>query len=212
MKKVKAAPKSKKSNNNKPKSKSKRVLGSMKRLAKGLVKAMAPKSIKKPQTKTAPKAPAKVVKAVAHAKVEAKPISKKTGPVPPTKIAVAPKAIDKKDLKSGKGAPMVAAVLAKPLTKPAKVEKTGKIGKMTAAQHAEHMEKMCRENGCENQSTTKGYCRLDYIKNWKKIKRKEMILKEGKLNQYIEELVSKYPDKYIDVIRQDLSTEVNSRK
>ena len=39
-----------------------------------------------------------------------------------------------------------------------------------------------------------------------------MILKEGKLNQYIEELVSKYPDKYIDVIRQDLSTEVNFSK
>jgi hypothetical protein len=39
-----------------------------------------------------------------------------------------------------------------------------------------------------------------------------MILKEGKLNQYIEELVSKYPDKYIDVIRQDLSTEVNFNK
>ncbi|NDG84717.1 MAG: hypothetical protein EBX52_06720 [Proteobacteria bacterium] len=71
---------------------------------------------------------------------------------------------------------------------------------------------MCRESGCENQATTKGYCRLDYIKNWKKIKRKEMILKEGKLNQYIEELVSKYPDKYIEVIRQDLSTEVNFTK
>jgi uncharacterized protein YihD (DUF1040 family) len=71
---------------------------------------------------------------------------------------------------------------------------------------------MCRELACENMATTKGYCRLDYIKNWKKIKRKEMILKEGKLNQYIEELVGKYPDKYIDVIRQDLSTEVNFNK
>ena len=71
---------------------------------------------------------------------------------------------------------------------------------------------MCRENACENVATTKGYCRLDYIKNWKKIKRKEMILKEGKLNQYIEELVGKYPDKYIDIIRQDLSTEVNFNK
>ncbi len=75
-----------------------------------------------------------------------------------------------------------------------------------------HYEKHCRENGCENLATTKGYCRLDYIKNWKKIKRKEMILKEGKLNQYIEELVGKYPDKYIDVIRQDLSSEVNFNK
>jgi len=38
-----------------------------------------------------------------------------------------------------------------------------------------------------------------------KIKRKELILREKKLNQYIEELVAKYPDKYIEAIRQDLA-------
>ena len=64
---------------------------------------------------------------------------------------------------------------------------------------------MCREIACELVSTTAGYCRLHYIKNWKKIKRKEIILREKKLNQYIEELVAKYPDKYIEAIRADLS-------
>ena len=64
----------------------------------------------------------------------------------------------------------------------------------------------CREVACESLATTSGYCRLHYIKNWKKIKRKELILKEGKLNQYIEELVAKYPDKYIEAIKMDLST------
>ena len=44
-------------------------------------------------------------------------------------------------------------------------------------------------------------------KNWKKIKRKEAILATGQLNNYVEELVSKYPDRYLDVIRQDLSSE-----
>jgi hypothetical protein len=38
------------------------------------------------------------------------------------------------------------------------------------------------------------------------------MLQEGKLNQYIEELVSKYPEKYVEVIRQDLSSEVNFNK
>jgi hypothetical protein len=66
-------------------------------------------------------------------------------------------------------------------------------------------EEVCREVACEGLSTSGGYCRLHYIKNWKKIKRKELILKEGKLNQYIEELVAKYPDKYIEAIRQDLA-------
>lgn len=68
-------------------------------------------------------------------------------------------------------------------------------------------EAVCREVACEGLATTGGYCRLHYIKNWKKIKRKEQILSEGKLNQYIEELVVKYPDKYIEAIRQDLSSE-----
>ncbi len=65
----------------------------------------------------------------------------------------------------------------------------------------------CREIACESSSTTAGYCRLHYIKNWRKIKRKEMILREKKLNQYIEELVSKYPDKYLESIRMDLADE-----
>ena len=63
---------------------------------------------------------------------------------------------------------------------------------------------VCREVACEGLATALGYCRLHYIKNWKKIKRKEVILRERKLNQYIEELVNKYPEKYIEAIRQDL--------
>lgn len=71
---------------------------------------------------------------------------------------------------------------------------------------------VCREVACELMATTGGYCRMHYIKNWKKIKRKEMILKERKLNGYIEELVSKYPDKYIEAIRQDLASEKDFAK
>lgn len=64
---------------------------------------------------------------------------------------------------------------------------------------------ICREVACESLQTSGGYCRLHYIKNWKKIQRKAIILREKKLNQYIEELVAKYPDKYIEAIRQDLA-------
>src|SRR5690606_34235202 len=49
---------------------------------------------------------------------------------------------------------------------------------------------ICREVGCESLATSGGYCRLHYIRNWKRIKRRELILKEGKLNRYIEELVA----------------------
>jgi uncharacterized protein YihD (DUF1040 family) len=37
-------------------------------------------------------------------------------------------------------------------------------------------------------------------------------LKEGKLNQYIEELLAKYPDKYIEAIRQDLANDKDFAK
>jgi len=73
-------------------------------------------------------------------------------------------------------------------------------------------ETVCREVACEGLATTASYCRLHYIKNWKKIKRKEIILREGKLNQYIEELVVKYPDKYIEAIRQDLASDKDFSK
>ena len=191
---------------------------------------MAPKS-KKPQVKVPTKAPAKsTLKSILKniSKTVTKNITKKSAPVKPAKapkaapvsaktaakkapVKVAPVAKPTaKELKAAaKAAPVIAAVLAKPavagkIAKGAKPAKAPKAGAST--------DRMCRELACENIATTKGYCRLDYIKNWKKIKRKEMILKEGKLNQYIEELVGKYPDKYIDVIRQDLSTEVNFNK
>jgi hypothetical protein len=73
-------------------------------------------------------------------------------------------------------------------------------------------ETVCREVACEGLATSGGYCRLHYIKNWKKVKRKEVILREKKLNQYIEELVLKYPDKYIEAIRQDLANDKDFAK
>jgi hypothetical protein len=108
----------------------------------------------------------------------------------------------------GKGAATKAAAPAPApapaLTKPAKVAKVKGAAKAPRAPRLS-AEEMCREVACESLCTSGGYCRLHYIKNWKKIKRKELILKEGKLNQYIEELVAKYPDKYIEAIRQDLA-------
>jgi hypothetical protein len=204
-------------------------------VAQGMVKAMGAKTTKKSQTKapptmskgkkaTGPKHPPKPpVKAVKPAlKSSVKQTVKPSGKVP------APKAATKASLKPGatarekapKGArnthalnaPVVAVLAPVAKVSKGKGEKAKGSSSKSAAQALMLAERMCRESGCENPSTTKGYCRLDYIKNWKKIKRKEMILKEGKLNQYIEELVSKYPDKYIEVIRQDLSTEVNFTK
>lgn len=93
------------------------------------------------------------------------------------------------------------------------VAKGGKPPKVSAGmQRISSDEAVCREVACEGLATSGGYCRLHYIKNWKKIKRKELILKEKKLNQYIEELVAKYPDKYIEAIKQDLAADKDFAK
>ena len=135
--------------------------------------------------KPAPAAPAAPVKGVKSA---------------PVKPAPGPSAA----LKNAKAA--AAAVAGPALTKTKKV-KAAPVPRTHATD-----ESVCREVACENLATTVGFCRMHYIKNWKKIKRKELILKEGKLNQYIEELVAKYPDKYIEAIRQDLATEKDFAK
>ncbi len=85
-------------------------------------------------------------------------------------------------------------------------------GKSISTAIAVSGDSVCREIACEGLATTAGYCRLHYLKNWKKIKRKELILKERKLNHYIEELVVKYPDKYIEAIRQDLESDKDFAK
>ena len=65
----------------------------------------------------------------------------------------------------------------------------------------------CIEKNCDNPAATLGYCRYHYIKNWKEIKRKQSILAEGKLQLFIEDLVNKYPLKYLEGILSDLADE-----
>ena len=67
----------------------------------------------------------------------------------------------------------------------------------------------CLERGCDNPPTTMGYCRLHYIKRWSDIKKKIKILSEGKLQTFIEELVNKYPPKFIESVLDDLKDEKN---
>ncbi len=62
----------------------------------------------------------------------------------------------------------------------------------------------CLVKGCDNLATTAGHCRLHYIRDWNDIKRKQEILQDGKLQIYIEDLVTKYPLKFINEIVKDL--------
>lgn len=172
---------------------------------------MAPKASakknKKPASKLAKSAPKLMKKLAKAAKkiIAAKPAAKPAKAVPAAKPAmvaapapVAAPVAKAKGKKGMKGSPIQTSILPSGLSK-----RGGGGGVKTRSDMIS--EAVCREVACEGLSTSGGYCRLHYIKNWKKIKRKEIILREGKLNQYIEELVAKYPDKYIEAIRHDLT-------
>lgn len=65
----------------------------------------------------------------------------------------------------------------------------------------------CRVRDCDQLSMVDGYCRYHYLLFWKKIQVRKKILTEGKLERYIEELTSRYPDKFLDMLRKDLRSE-----
>lgn len=65
----------------------------------------------------------------------------------------------------------------------------------------------CRVRDCDQIAAVDSYCRYHYLLLWKKIQVRKKILADGKLERYIDELTSRYPDKFLDVIRRDLRTE-----
>ncbi len=65
----------------------------------------------------------------------------------------------------------------------------------------------CKVRDCDELSAVDGYCRFHYLRLWKKIQLRKKILAGGKLDMYIEELTQRYPDKFVEMIRNDLRTE-----
>lgn len=65
----------------------------------------------------------------------------------------------------------------------------------------------CRSRDCDQVGIVDGYCRYHYLLFWKKIQVRKKILMDGKLERYVEELTSRYPDKFLEMIRRDLRTE-----
>lgn len=171
-----------------------------KELAKVALKGKKPVEIK--AGKKAAPAPAKALKAAA-------PLPQKVKKEAAAPAKAAAKAAVPAKAAEVKGKKPQEVVVVMPASKGAAIlvkDKKGKKGKSAEAAAAAKARR-CREPGCDHDIAMVGYCRLHYIKNWRRIKRKEAILASGQLNNYVEELVNKYPDKYLDVIRQDLATE-----
>ncbi len=67
--------------------------------------------------------------------------------------------------------------------------------------------RLCRVRDCDQVSNVEGYCRYHYLLLWKKIQIRKVILIDGKLEKYVEDLTARYPDKFLEMIRKDLKTE-----
>lgn len=64
--------------------------------------------------------------------------------------------------------------------------------------------KLCKESGCKNIQTTLGFCRFHYLRNWKKIREKQKKKAILSLNKYVDHIMKKNPDSYVETIKQDL--------
>jgi len=157
------------------------------------------KKAKKPaklMAKTPSKATSKPDKSKAL-KVKAKaPLKTPAGKGTTVPLAAAAEKAPGKPLKGKKGAVQEVPLVAAPAEPEAEVILTNADGKQ-----------YCRVHDCDNESTTEGYCRYHYLALWKRNKVKAKILQNGKLDKYIEDLTAKYPDKYLEMLRKDLSSE-----
>lgn len=176
--------------------------------------AKATKAAKAPAAKT--KSTGLVTKAVKGLVETAKRLTATKAAPAPKKAAAGKAAAPAKPVKGAKAAPTPAVVApakgakgkgTAPVAAPAPVAAKGKKAKGEGSSKKASLLNSCREVACESTPTSAGYCRPHYIKNWKKIKRKEAVLKDGRLNQYVEELINKYPEKYIEAIRHDLAND-----
>ena len=67
--------------------------------------------------------------------------------------------------------------------------------------------KICKEINCKDAATTKGYCRLHYLKHWKTIRADEKNRSAKRLDCYVEYVYKNNPDNYLDIIKQDIKSE-----
>ena len=160
--------------------------------------------------KIKPKKPAKSVKKIAKAKKVKKPVVKAKKLEKPVKLKAKTKPVKELTPK------------AKPVIEKPKIESKKKNEKfrdeVVVEKEAQESEvvltdaegrRYCRVQDCDQVAMVEAYCRYHYLSYWKKIQYRKKILADNKFAKYIEELTAKYPDKFLEVIRRDLTSQKN---
>lgn len=64
--------------------------------------------------------------------------------------------------------------------------------------------RICKDKECRNAATTTGYCRLHYLRNWQKIQKEKKKKAAKNLNRYVESILKRHPDRYVEEIKKDI--------
>ena len=67
--------------------------------------------------------------------------------------------------------------------------------------------KLCAHGRCRQEAITQGFCRLHYLANWKHMKFNAQVKAERRLNSFVNRMAKKYPDDYLERIKEGLEDE-----
>lgn len=81
-----------------------------------------------------------------------------------------------------------------------------------AKQQSARKIRLCQMSGCHNQATTVGYCRLCYLKNWKKIRADKKKKASKNLNKYIENVIKASREDKVAALKGQLQDDVTFEK
>jgi hypothetical protein len=71
---------------------------------------------------------------------------------------------------------------------------------------------LCAGRGCNNQATTLGYCRLCYLKNWKKIHTENKKKAARNLNKYIDSIIRSNKEDRVQGLRNSVQQGESSER
>lgn len=93
------------------------------------------------------------------------------------------------------------------LKKPSTSAKKATPPKKAVSKTDDKKEKLCTAPSCKREASAQGYCRLHYISNWKHIRFNEKVKAERRLNAYVDRIAKKYPQDYLEKIKETLEDE-----
>lgn len=72
--------------------------------------------------------------------------------------------------------------------------------------------KYCSQEKCKAEASHHGFCRLHYLAHWKNRKSEAKVKAERRLNAYVDRLAKKYPDDFMERIKEGLESEEKFKK